>query len=190
MKRFLTVLAIAVLAIVAYFSFVMVPTPVNAGGSKMVTGTGFVPNATECDVSNAPTGPDGYLGDILNMRVKGDLDGCLYTYVLWSTVEDSGLYREIGIDIFVGDLYRKGKLRGSGTFETFYLFEGEFDSDGNELWGGCVHPLVPHRGTGIFKDATGTLRFTDDVSVDPPIFPYTLDLKLAKSHKHDRHNDD
>jgi len=191
MKRWLTIFTIAALAMVAYLSFVMAPTPVNAGDSDMVTGTGFVPVGNECDVSNAPPSPNDTLA-VLNMNVTGDLDGCLYSYVLWSTGELRGSYREIGIDIFVGDLYHEGELVGSGTFETFYLFEGEFADDNTqtELWGGCVHPLVPNRGTGVFQDAGGTLRFTDNVSVSPPTFPYKLDLKWMKSNKHHKHHGD
>jgi len=108
--------------------------------------------------------PDGF-GDF-TFVISGDLDGCWYTNVGrgWDLGPPSGLYFEVGREVFVGT------VRGGpeGTFSTTYTFESRWDpsytTHGKEIWGRCQHVIVRGSGTGGLHGATGLIGRTDVVT--------------------------
>ena len=101
--------------------------------------------------STCPDPPDGYrTSTSYTFVISGDLEGCWYTNI--GRARDlgppSGLYFEVGREVFVGT------VRGGpdGTFSTTYTFESQWDPDyhdrGTEIWGRCQHLIVRGSGTG------------------------------------------
>ena len=94
--------------------------------------------------------------------VSGDLDGCLYADIGpgWDLGPPSGLYVEVGREVFVGSI--RGGLEG--TFSTVYTWTSKWDPDvetGTEVWGRCRHLIVGGSGTGGLGDVMGFLARTD-----------------------------
>jgi hypothetical protein len=104
--------------------------------------------------------------------MQGDLEGCWYTLVEESRETPSGVYVELGQEVFVGTL-NGGK---PGTFATTYRFQAKF-ADGAELFGRCQHPIVAGSGTGGFAGATGRLDFKDIIE-DPITYVYRGHIRL------------
>lgn len=155
----------------------MAPIPVLANGATQISGIGYFPgdargSGRACD--DFPDDPvDGVIGYLV-LDMTGDLDGCLYTYILTSVCAPSGAYNETGIDIFVA-------ADGNSSFQTTYRFTGKYvDCNASpealvEIFGRCQHPITPGLGTGIYEDVTGRVDFKDDV--DAVEFPYRGHLK-------------
>jgi hypothetical protein len=144
----------------------------KANGNVQVSGVGFY--AVPADNCNHPDGA----GATFVVRMTGDLDGCLYTFVDDFACSPSGTYREEGRELFVGTY--KGQ---SGTFWTGYEFEGRYEGcplDGEplgaEIFGRCQHPVEKGSGTGVFEGVTGRLGFKDNVVILE--FPYKGHLKF------------
>ena len=105
--------------------------------------------------------------------MSGDLQGCWYTHIdhAWDLGRPTGLYFEIGREIFVGSVKNK-----SGSFTTVYAFQSKWDPDvttGTEVWGQCQHPIVRGSGTGALKNITGYLGFVDIVTTTPTSYTYS-----------------
>lgn len=132
-------------------------------GATKISGIGFYAVTDECD----------YLSRGANYALKmtGDIEGCLYTFIDEYKCFGDGLYLEKGRELFIGRY--KGK---TGTFRTTYIFEAKFEgcNDGAplglEIIGGCQHPIVEGSGDGVFKGVTGQLNFWDDIKRGN--FPY------------------
>jgi hypothetical protein len=108
------------------------------------------------DTSHTCTGPpQGF--EELTFVISGDLKGCWYTNVDrgWDLGPPSGLYFEVGREVFVGTV-RGGP---AGTFSTTYTFESQWDpsytADGIEIWGRCQHRIVSGSGTGGLRSVSG-----------------------------------
>lgn len=131
--------------------------PVGAATTTHVSGTFVFDAGSEC-TDPVPPGFDEF-----TFVVSGDLEGCWYTNI--DQARDlgppSGLYHEVGREVFVG------KIRGGpvGTFSTTYRFVSRWDPDyasgGTEIWGRCQHLIVRGSGTGGLHDVTGHIVRTD-----------------------------
>lgn len=174
MKRRLTNIALTALAVVAFIGVALtVTSPVHAGGggATQISGTGSLEPG---DCTSPPEGPADAIA-ILALNMSGDLDGCLYSYVLSYESSPSGTYRERGIDIFVGEY--KGE---AGTFETTYLFTAKFEDVANldgEIFGRCQHPIVAGSGTGVFEGVTGRVDIKDVIEGDTITLHYRGHLR-------------
>ena len=108
--------------------------------------------------------PDGF--DELTFVISGDLEGCWYTNVGqgWDLGPPSGLYFEVGQEVFVGTVHDGP----GGTFSTTYTFESQWDpgytTGGDEIWGRCQHLIVSGSGTGGLSGVTGFIGRTDVVT--------------------------
>lgn len=147
-------LFIGMLAIVIFFSLGLSAHAKN--GAQQISGYGEF--ATDCDA------PDGLTPDFVQ-RLHGDLEGCLFVFVIDATCTPSGVYNEIGTELFVAN-----GNSGADTFETDYRFTARFDdctdflaNATQQFWGRCQHPIAAGSGTGIFEGVTGRLDFKDDV---------------------------
>ena len=100
--------------------------------------------------------PHGF--DELTFVISGDLEGCWYTNVDrgWDLGPPSGLYFEVGREVFVGTVHDGPE----GTFSTTYTFESQWDpsytTGGTEIWGRCQHLIVSGSGTGGLHGVTGS----------------------------------
>jgi hypothetical protein len=137
----------------------------QAAGAIQISGVGFYATPNECDAASQ--------GATYSVKMTGDLEGCLHVFIDEYNCSQSGTYREIGREYFVGTF--KGE---TGTFWTSYKFEAKFEgcaADGSylgaEIFGRCQHPIVEGSGTGVFEGVTGRMDFKDDVEVGN--FPYT-----------------
>jgi hypothetical protein len=142
----------------------------NKPGAAQISGLGFYALPSECDFEA--------IGADYAVRMTGDIEGCLYTFIEEFSCSPSGTYREEGHEYFVGTY-----MGQSGTFETTYKFEAKYEGcplDGEplgaEIFGRCQHPITPGSGTGVFEGATGRLDMKDDVAAGN--FPYRGHIKL------------
>ena len=134
-------------------------------GATQISGVGFYAATGEC---NSPLGQ----GAAFAIKMTGDLEGCIYTFIDDFECSPSGTYREEGRELFIGTYNGE-----TGTFWTGYKFEGKYegcpkDGDplGAEIFGRCQHPIVKGSGTGVFEGVTGRLDFKDDIEAGN--FPY------------------
>jgi hypothetical protein len=153
MKRRLTILTLATLALAAFIGMVSAaaPSPALAGGATQISGVAFFDEADACD--SASVGAD------FALLMTGDLDGCLYTFVETAESSPSGTYREMGTELFVAS-------EGAGTFETTYRVEAKFedvDTLAGTIFERCQHPIVEGSGTGLYEGVSGQLFFRNDV---------------------------
>ncbi len=168
MKQRLTIIALTALAVVALISVVLTVTPpAHAGGegAKQISGIGFFAEPEEC------TDPEGAGADFAN-NMTGDLEGCLYVFVETAECRPSGVYKETGTEIYVGE---------GGTFSTTYRFTAKYDDCPNlqgQQFGRCQHPIVAGSGTGVFEGVTGRLDFKDNIEGGQAVnFPYRGHLR-------------
>jgi len=131
-----------------------------AASTTPVSGT-FVLDDTH---STCPDPPAAY-SDYDPFIISGDLEGCWYTHI--DRARDlgppSGLYLEVGRELFVGHL----RVGDDGTFTTTYRFKSQWDPDAatpTEIWGRCQHLIVSGSGTGGLQGVTGHLARTDIAS--------------------------
>ncbi len=124
--------------------------PASAGTTR-VSGTAAFEPGSVCPEPAAP------FTDYPALDVSGSLEGCWYTDVFWFKAFPSGLYLEVGQELFVGTVNGK-----SGSFTTRYVFEAKFDAEGHEVSGQCQHPII--RGTGELQGIGGLILFTDIVT--------------------------
>jgi hypothetical protein len=165
MKRRLTLLALTILAAVAFIGVVSTASsPALAEGASQISGVAFFDEEDICDSSS--------VGADFALIMTGDLEGCLYTFVETQESSPSGTYRETGTELFVAS-------DGVSTFETTYRFEAKYedvDTLSGEIFGRCQHPIVEGSGTGIFDGVTGRMDFKDDVQAGN--FPYRGHLRV------------
>lgn len=142
----------------------------KARGATQISGIGFLAEANECDFVSQ--------GATFAVKMTGDLEGCLYTFVDDFECSPSGTYREEGREHFVGTYNGE-----SGEFWTGYKFEGKYEGcplDGSplgaEIFGRCQHPIVEGSGTGVFDGVTGRMDFKDDIEAGN--FPYRGHLQF------------
>lgn len=167
MKRLVTPVAlIAVLvcasSALAHGSTVRV-SGIQAAGEKP-TGAPGDPCRTTDPETGAPA--DAY------NAMTGSLIGCWYTDTfnpIDGTQLPDGVIVAAGTEHFVGclDISHHGKCTRAdptGSLALTYMFEAQYSSSGNEIWGGCQHGIVPGMGTGGLAGATGWLDFTDNVT--------------------------
>jgi hypothetical protein len=134
-----------------------------------VSGIGYYAEAGECD-AKAGKGADYAL------RMTGDLEGCVYTFIDKAECIN-GYYYEEGREHFVGTF--KGQ---QGSFWTNYKSLGKYEGcsggapTGAEILGFCEHPLVRGSGEGAFKDAIGRYYMIDKVKAGK--FPYRGTVKF------------
>jgi hypothetical protein len=153
--------AVSVL-LLAVGSIAAVTAPASAAVSQ-VDGDAFYDVAGD-DCPLIPPAPYEDFVSYPPLAMDGDLVGCLYTKVI-STKDlgaPSGIYQEIGEEVFVGSL----DDGPSGTFATTYRFESKWAPDfstGVEVHGRCQHPIVAGSGTLGFAGVLGRLDFKDDV---------------------------
>jgi hypothetical protein len=163
-------LALAV-ALVAAKDVSAAPSPAHAGGATQIRGIGVYADEATCD------DPEGEGADYA-LILDGDLEGCLYTFILTDKRSPGGTYRETGREVFVGSI---SGGTGSGTFALTYRFEAKYEDVANlegEIFGRCQHPIVKGRGTGVFEGVTGILLFKDVLAAgEDPYFPYRGHLR-------------
>jgi len=152
------------LALVPLLSIVVPAAVASASPASTirVAGTGVFDTTNAC-----PAPPSGF-DDFTSyppIVLSGDLTGCWYTHIdrSWDLGPPSGLYFEVGREVFVGHV----KDGAEGSFSTVYSFESKWDPDvtsGTEVWGQCQHPIVPGSGTEGLKRISGYLGFVDIVT--------------------------
>lgn len=173
-RPFMRRLLVGVAAVPLLSAVVPVAASTTAAASTIrVAGTAVV------DKSCPPAPKAGY-DDFAPLRMSGSLNGCWYTNIdkSWDLGPPTGLYFEVGREIFVGSI-NGGK---TGTFSTVYSFEAKFDPDaatGREISGQCQHPIVPGSGTDGLKRVTGYLAFVDIVTTTPTSYTYSGFVNLA-----------
>ena len=162
---------LALLIIVLASSLLGVAAPAQAAGGQ-IDGTAYfaAPSDTLC---KAPPEPYKNFTSYPALVMEGDLEGCWYTLVEDSKTTPSGVYLEVGQELFVGTL-NDGEV---GSFTTTYRFEAKYAPDGSELFGRCQHPLVAGSGTDSFAGATGRVDFKDIIE-DPVTFVYRGHIRL------------
>ena len=172
MRRILVLaVAMVVLALAA---------PASAGGATQISGVGLFDGVFgdrgDCD----GTGTGSW---DLAISISGDLNGCLYQTFVDGAFRPGGAYFEVGTEVFVGCLGTK-----CGTFDTTYVFSGEYEEIANfdtEIFGRCQHPIVGNSGTADFLGATGRLDFKDVIvrddegNVTDVFFPMRGHIDLA-----------
>ncbi len=139
----------------------------KAGGETQISGVGYVAETGECNDLQ------GQGADFV-VKMTGDLEGCLYTFVEDFECSPSGTYREQGRELFVGTY--KGE---TGTFRTTYKFEAKYEDCPKlvgEIFGRCQHPIVGGSGEGVFKGVTGRIDFKDDIAAGN--YPYRGHLRF------------
>jgi hypothetical protein len=136
-------------------------SPAFAGGATQISGVAFFDTRGACD------DPEGVGADYA-LIMTGDLDGCLYEFIVPQKTTPSGIYLETGTELFVAS-------DGSGTFETTYRFEAKYDLAGGEIFGRCQHPIVEGSGTGIYEGVSGRIDMKDDIEAGN--FPYRGHLR-------------
>ena len=159
---------LALLIIVLASSLLGVAAPAQAAGGQ-IDGTAYfeLPSGKVCDA--APDGFDSYPALVM----AGDLVGCWYTNVESFKTTPSGVYLEVGQELFVGTL-NNGEV---GSFTTTYRFEAKYAPDESELFGRCQHPLVAGSGTVSFAGATGRVDFKDIIG-EQVTFVYRGHIRL------------
>jgi len=116
---------------------------------------------------------DGYDDADYTIAMSGDLDGCIYGYVLSEKALDNGIYQTRDQEFFVGTWDGN-----EGTWEMREHFTSKWDpTTGDQKYGRCQHPIVDGSGTGDFEGITGRLDFKDDV--DLGVAYYRGHLKLG-----------
>ncbi|HEY6978808.1 MAG TPA: hypothetical protein VH396_21070 [Chitinophagaceae bacterium] len=136
--------------------------------STGITGIGFYAQADECKAT-------GESADYI-LKMTGDIEGCIYTYIDKSECVN-GYYYEEGREHFVGTY--KGK---DGSFWTNYKSLGKYEGcsggspTGAEILGFCEHPIVKGSGEGVFKGVTGRYYMIDKVKAVK--FPYEGQLRF------------
>ena len=163
MRRILAVLTLMALLVVA------LAVPAFARGATQISGVGFYADKQTCNDPER-VNAEGEVADYA-LILRGDLKGCLYTFIETTKSSPSGTYRETGTEVFVAK-------KGSSTFATTYRFEAKYEDVANltgEIFGRCQHPIVEGSGTGIFEGVTGRLDFKDDI--EAVNFPYRGHLR-------------
>jgi hypothetical protein len=161
----------------------------SASASPMrLTGIQSAPDKTAGQVGDPCRALDPLTGrtpDLAN-TMAGSLIGCWYTDT-FNQVQSSpnGAILAIGTEHFAGclDVDRNRTCAGRdprGTLALIYAFEGRFDKQGRELFGGCQHPIMS--GTGAFAGARGRIDFTDNVMAGTSSYRGQLTLKKRPSH--------
>jgi len=140
----------------------------NGTGATQISGVGYYATTGECDYVSQ--------GAAFALKMTGNLEGCLYTFIDDFECSPSGTYREEGREYFVGT--HNGQ---SGTFWTTYKFEARYENCnggplGAEIFGRCQHPIVTGSGTGVFNNVSGQLNFRDDIEAGN--FPYRGQLRF------------
>jgi len=140
----------------------------NGTGATQISGVGYYATTGECDYVSQ--------GAAFALKMTGNLEGCLYTFIDDFECSPSGTYREEGREYFVGTYNGQ-----SGTFWTTYKFEARYENCnggplGAEIFGRCQHPIVTGSGTGVFNGVTGQINFKDDVEAGN--FPYRGQLRF------------
>ncbi len=143
------------LAILVLTALTLFAVPASAKGAIHVSGSSRVPVDGECTAP--PAGFEEFVD--FTMVIQGDLQGCWYTSIAWGHQAPNGRYTEAGREVFVGTINGT-----AGSFSTVYIFSALYDADGNELSGGCIHPIV--RGYGGLSSASGVITFRDVIG-DP-----------------------
>lgn len=149
----LLTLAVTVLILTAMFGFAQL---VSANGATQFSGKGFFPEAGECTdpvVNDEGVGPNGAL------LFTGELEGCLYTWVVTSKYGPGNTLNETGYELFVA-------ADGSGTFATTYRFTAkveDLDTFTGVHFGRCQHPIVKGSGTGSFEGVRGRIDIQDNI---------------------------
>jgi hypothetical protein len=138
--------------------------PASPVGAATTSVAGMFVFDADSTCGEPPAGHEEF--DELTFVISGDLDGCWYTNIGrgWDLGPPSGLYFEVGRELFVG------RVRGGpvGTFSTTYTFESRWDpaytAGGTEIWGRCQHVIVRGSGTGGLHAVTGFIGRTDVVT--------------------------
>jgi len=142
----------------------------NAKGGTKISGVGFIATDVECDAPGE--------GALYAIKMTGDLEGCLFTFVDNYKCREDGLYYETGREHFVGTY--KGQ---PGSFWTTYKFEAKYEGCaengsylGAEIFGTCQHPIVDGSGEGVFQGVTGRFYIVD--LVEAGRYPYRGTLRF------------
>jgi hypothetical protein len=159
------ILASAMMASLAFLAFV---GPASAAGAEQIRGIGYFDvDGTAC------TDSEGAGADFATI-MTGDLEGCQYVFVESYSCTPSGVYTELGTEVYVVE----GPNGEVGTFATTYRFSAKYEDCETltgEIFGRCQHPITAGTGTGDFEGVTGRLDFKDDIEAGN--FPYRGHLR-------------
>jgi hypothetical protein len=158
------VLATAIMATVVFMGFV---GPASAAGGQQIRGIGYFDDTGFC------ADAEGAGADFATI-MTGDLEGCQYVFVDSYSCTPSGVYTELGTEVYVVE----GPNGEIGTFGTTYRFSAKYEDCETltgEIFGRCQHPITAGSGTGDFAGVTGRLDFKDDIEAGN--FPYRGHLR-------------
>ena len=151
------------LALAAVMAMMLV-VPAGAAGAIEQNVDGVATFVDEC----------GGQTSIATLSLEGAFEGCLYTDTIkQARFSDDGVYTERGTETIAG-CWDSPEGEKCGTLSTTYEFIAVFDVDGNQLSGGCTHPIVG--GTGDLAGASGILVFADDVEAGTADFRGVINL--------------
>lgn len=159
-------IATALLATAVFMGFV---GSASANGAQQIRGIGYSDDIGAC------TDPEGAGADFATI-MTGDLEGCQYVFVESYSCTPSGVYTELGSEIYVVE----GPNGEVGTFATTYRFSAKFENCETltgEIFGRCQHPITAGTGTGDFEGVTGRLDFKDDI--EEGNYPYRGHLRFT-----------
>jgi hypothetical protein len=181
MKR-LTAVALFV-GVVAF-----VPTTSASASPVRVTGIQSAPDMTAGHPGDPCRARDPMTGKapVGSQTMTGGLIGCWYTDT-YNQVQSrpNGQILAIGTEHFVGclDADHNRTCAGHdphGSLAFIYAFEATLDKQGNEIRGGCQHPIVS--GSGDFKGAKGRINFNDHPTTGTSSYRGRITLAKASSH--------
>ena len=148
--------------VAAMSALLVVPAAPASASTSYLTGLG------------TPVEECGGQTSMFTLEITGDLEGCIYTTHYVGRFVD-GLWTEKGTEHALLCLDIDGE-ETCGTFDTTYRFFAEFDDAGEQIAGGCVHPIVAGSGTDGFEGVTGRLQFVDDLEAGNAAYRATVTL--------------
>jgi hypothetical protein len=157
-------IATVMIATVAFMGFV---GSASAAGAQQIRGIGIFDDINFCQDA------EGEGADFATI-MSGDLEGCQYVFVDSYSCTPSGVYTELGTEVYVVE----GPNGETGTFATTYRFSAKYEDCSTltgEIFGRCQHPITAGSGTGDFEGVTGRLDFKDDIEAGN--FPYRGHLR-------------
>lgn len=136
------------IVVAALAMLLVVPATPASADSGAIEGVGYL--VDECDGQSS----------LITIELTGSLEGCLYTTEITDyVILEDGTYEEYGFETVVACL--NGEICGS--FDTSYVFRATFSDTGEQLTGGCKHPILAGTGTDALAGATGIIEFRDNL---------------------------
>lgn len=141
----------ALLTLVTMLTFGLAAPAAAGDGEMEIKVSGSIDWSTSCTAYDAD----------YTFGLQGDITGCVYGWLISEEYnEETGEYQSRDHEIW--DVSVAGM---SGSWESNESFYAGYDpATGDQLWGGCEHPIIEGSGTGDFANVDGEVIFVDDVA--------------------------